>query len=390
MEMNPSKCLIWIGSALLTIGFTLGGAAPAAADEPQHLTPPFVAAQDGYPKFRIPAVVVTKAGTVVAFAEGRASIADHAANDMVLKRSTDGGRTWGPLIVVAEDGDNCLNNPTALVLRDSGRILLMYQRYPKGIHEHQVKPGVSGDQTCLNFLVSSDDDGKTWSKPREITPQTKPAGATSIASGPGIGIELRRGRHAGRIVFPFNHGPLRDCQVYAAYSDDRGKTWKYGDVAPAEKGFHGNEVQMVELSDGSVMLNSRGHSGKGFRKVAVSGDGGQTWSKLRDDAALPESRCQGSIIRYEGATAGGKGAILFVNPAVPKGRTKGTVRLSEDDGATWSVSRELVPGDFAYSCLAVLPDGSILCLYETDNYGRIALTRFTMDWLRGGQAPARP
>jgi sialidase-1 len=254
----------------------------------------------------------------------------------------------------------------------------------------------------------------------DVTAQVKrPTGATSIASGPGIGIQLRRGPHAGRVIVPFNQGPLRDCQVYAAYSDDAGRSWKYGALAPTGADGHGNEVQMVELAGGRVMLNSRGSSGQRFRKISISEDGGETWSPLRDDPALPESQCQASLIRYDDDNdlpakgegrggdgsrgAGGKGSagkesdrakddpaahgkavLLFSNPAVTKGRTHGTVRLSTDDGATWPVSRELVPGDFAYSCLAVLPDRSVVCLYEADGYKRIALVRFTIDWLRAG------
>ncbi|HEX8914526.1 MAG TPA: sialidase family protein [Humisphaera sp.] len=370
-------------------------AAPAstAPTGPEQLTAPFIGGEGGYAVYRIPSLVVTRAGTLLAFAEGRLNKSDHAENDVVLRRSGDGGRTWGPVQVVAEDGRNCLNNPTAVVLRGSGRILLMYQRYPLGKHERQVKPGVAGDDTCLCFVAASEDDGRTWSKPADVTPQVKrPTVATSLASGPGVGIELARGKHAGRILFPMNQGPLSDCQVYAAYSDDGGRTWRYGDLAPAGAAGRGNEVQVVELSDGRVMLNSRGSAGKRFRKVAVSGDGGQTWSPLRDDEALPESQCQASILRYDAPAAagttrpagnGGNGTILFVNPAVTQGRSRGTVRLSEDDGATWTASRELVPGAFAYSCLAVLPDASVACLYETDGYQRIALARFTLDWVRG-------
>lgn len=394
----PTLARIILSVALLACGIVVTPVAGAAAeakggaglvaDGVERLEAPFVRGQLGYPDYRIPALVVTRKGTLLAFAEGRANLHDHAENDIVLRRSTDGGRTWGPLQIVAEDGRNCLNNPTVVVLKD-GRILVMYQRYPRGIQELQVKEGVAGDQTCLNFIASSDDDGVTWSEPVDITPQVKrPTVATSIASGPGVGIQLRAGRHAGRIIFPFNQGPLRDCQVYAAFSDDNGKTWKYGDLAPAGEAGRGNEVQMVELSGGRVMLNSRGSSGAKLRKVAVSGDGGQTWSPMTNDATLVESQCQASIIRYDRPIPGvnaNKAALLFVNPATPRGRDKGTARLSTDDGATWSHAREVVPRDFAYSCLAVAPDGSILCLYETDGYSRIALVRFTIDWL---MAPA--
>ena len=248
----------------------------------------FVAGAE-YPSFRIPSVVVSREGTLLALAEGRNVHRDQAANDIVLRRSTDGGKTWGKLIVVAEDGENSLNNPQAVVLPESGRILLMYQRYPAGIREPQVVAGHDGPNICRNFLTHSDDDGRTWSKSRDVTKSTKrPQGVTSIAGGPGVGIVLTRGKHRGRIVMPFNEGPFGRWKVYAVYSDDGGETWVCGDTAPNGGKGTANEVQMVELADGTVMLNARSQGGNRLRKIALSRDGGQTWSQLSDDPQLPD------------------------------------------------------------------------------------------------------
>ncbi|MCE9548714.1 MAG: glycoside hydrolase, partial [Planctomycetia bacterium] len=335
---------------------------------------------------------VTTKGTLLAMAEGRARLKDIAENDLVLKRSTDGGRTWGPLIVVAEDGDNSLNNPLLVVVRPSGRILLMYQRYPAHTGEAKVVAGLDGNKICRTLLQQSDDDGLTWSAPREITASVKrPTKVTSVASGPGIGIQLQRGEHRGRIVMPFNQGPTGDWRVYAVLSDDGGKTWRYGDIAPEDGRGHANEVQMVELADGSIRLNARAEPKAGRRKTAVSRDGGQTWSKLESVDELIDPRCMGSTIRYgelpEKAVAGERSRLLFSNPADAQHRLRGTVRLSYDEGRTWPVARVLEPGSFAYSCLASLPDGTIGCLYEGDNYRKIIFARFTLDWLTA-ESPA--
>lgn len=379
---------------LLALGWSGSGIAPRlsaahptgpAADTPAFVTV-FEQGRGGWPDYRIPALVVTGQGTLLAFAEGRQSLRDNAQNDIVLRRSTDRGRSWLPIQLVAEDGENNLNNPSAVVVRETGRVLLMYQRYPHGFHEKEVVPGYDDPRVCRSFLVHSDDDGATWSKPVELTRSVKrPGGATSIASGPGVGIQLARGAHRGRLLIPFNEGPYGSWKVYAAYSDDRGATWRYGEVASDTSPGVGNEVQMVELSDGSVMLNARSFNGTRKRKTALSRDGGQSWSGLAEDPVLIEPECQGSILRYTWAEERGRSRLLFLNPATTKGRTNGTLRLSYDEGRTWPVEKTLHAGSFAYSCLAVLPDLSIGCLFELDAYKKIAFARVTLEWLTSGQ-----
>jgi sialidase-1 len=344
----------------------------------------FVGGKDGYPGYRIPALITTKRGSLLAFAEGRASLRDHAENDIVMKRSNDGGETWGPLQLIDEDGTNALNNPTAVVVRETGRIILMYQRFPNGFDEHNAEPGYDGPRICRAFMVHSDDDGVTWSEPVEVTRQVKrPTEATSTATGPGIGIQLARGTYARRILMPFNQGPYGKWKVYAAFSDDAGKSWRYGETAPEGTKGHANEVQFVELNDGSVMLNARNQGGDKHRKIAVSRDGGMTWSPTQDDTALIEPVCQASLLRHPGNADPTKDVFLFANPATQTGRTNGTVRLSRDEGKTWPAARVLYAGSFAYSCLASLPDGSVACLFERDHTKKISIVRFTVNWVEG-------
>jgi sialidase-1 len=360
-----------------------------AAAEPQR-TDVFVGGQEGFHTFRIPSVIVTKSGAVLAFAEGRKSRGDQSENKIVLKRSADAGATWSALQVIADAGKASLNNPCAVVEQNTGRVFLMYQSYPAGIREHakDLQPGHDGERIVRNWLLTSDDDGKTWSAPQDLTKQCKaPTVATTIASGPGIGIQLTRGPHAGRLLMPFNEGPFGQWNVYAAFSDDRGKTWQMGQRAPGAHAPNGkggttslvNEVQMVELSNGAVMLNSRSYGGRRLRKTAVSADGSATWSKVVEDENLNEPRCMASILRY----SFDKNILLYSGPDSSE-RRKGTVRISHDDGKTWPTKKVLVPGLFAYSCLTRLPDGKVACLYETgakDAYEKIVLAVFPLDWL---------
>jgi sialidase-1 len=370
---------------LLVLGLMLGADHPSTAPSPLKSAPVFQGGQEGFAVYRIPALIVTADGSLLAFAEGRAKGSDHAQNKLVLKRSTNAGESWGSLQVVAEDGMNCLNNPCAISL-PGRRVLVAYQWFPASLDEHGVRDGVSGDMTCLTFLTRSSDDGATWSKPLDITAQVKrPAGVTSMCCGPGIGIQLTRGPHKGRLLLPFNQGPYGKWEVYAAWSDDAGQTWKYGDVAPGGAVHRPNEVQFVELSDGRVMLNARGMAGAHFRKTAVSADGGQTWSDLADDPNLPEPRCMASILRVSFPTRDSSGLILYSGPNSQSKRSAGTIRGSDDDGKSWKQTREIVPGGFGYSCLAVLSDGSVGCLYEGKASREISFVRFTVNWLNGAQ-----
>ncbi len=334
----------------------------------------FVGGQEGYNVFRIPSLVVTRKGTLLAMCEGRKSIIDHSENAIVLKRSLDGGLTWEPLRTIAAMGRDSLNNPQAVVVRETGRVILFFQRYPYPSNEHRVVAGYVasplkqwfGFRALDSWCMHSDDDGASWSAPRDITREVKPpAPVTTIASGPGIGIQLRRGAHAGRLLMPFNCGPWGSWRVYCAISDDAGGTWRFGQFAPDPGPGRANEVQVVELVDGSVLLNARNQGGNKRRKVAVSTDGGETWSTLTTDAGLADSSCQGSIIRHSDPLDGESSILLFANPASQVRRESGTVRASFDEGKTWPEARVIKPGNFAYCCLGVMPDKRIACLYET-------------------------
>lgn len=362
--------------------------AASAADEP-HFSDVFVAGTEGFPSIRIPSVVVTKKGTVLAIAEGRAQQADQANNKLILKRSTDGGKTWGVLQTIADDGTNCLNNPCTVVDQNSGRVIVMFQSYPANHAERDgsIKPGLNGPHIVRNYVVTSEDDGATWSPMQDVTRTTKHAERVTImASGPGIGIQLQHGAHAGRILMPFNEGPFGHWNVLAVFSDDGGKNWQLGEAAPGCNVTNAagkstslvNEVQMAELSDGKVMLNSRKWGGQAVRKIAMSKDGGATWSPIIEEPALRDNGCMSSIFQFSKPRE--KSCLLFSHPDSAK-RENGTVYLSRDNGKTWPVKKVLWPGSFAYSVLTRLPDGNVGCLFETDGANRIVFARFPLAWL---------
>lgn len=364
----------------------------AASAEPQT-TVVFDPGKDGYPSIRIPALLATQRGTLLALAEGRASNTDQAANQIILKRSTDGGRTWGPLQVVARDGKNSLNNPCVVQDQSTARILLMVQCYPAGGTEFngKLKPGIEGSLIVKNYLLASDDDGATWTAPRDVTATTKAADAVTMAGGPGIGIQLQHGPHQGRLIMPFNQRTGSFWDVRAVYSGDGGTSWMLGDVVPDARARNAqgrttsmlNEVQMVELQDGSIQMNSRRSDNRPFRKSATSQDGGQTWSKPEQMLQLADPACMGSILRYSFAGKAAKSIILYSGPKSTK-RENGTIYVSYDEGRTWPTSKVLFKDRFGYSCLTRRKDGRIGILFETGKKRTeevLAFACFSLAWL---------
>lgn len=305
--------------------------------------------------YRIPALAVTKRGTILAFAEARASGYDHGNIKTVVRRSEDGGKTWGPEIVAAGFPNKCCGNPVPVVEHETGRVFLAHNYQKPG---HHIQAGY-GDNSRHCYITYSDDDGKTWAKSKRITEQIKPAGWNWQATGPGKGIQLTRGKHKGRLIIPCygrGHG-------YAAYSDDKGATWQKGGFSPKADIL---EALAVELSGGDVMLNAR--SGSKKRGVCVLRDGGLTLKKdsFRFDPALPDPHCQGSILRYSWPEGDKPGLILYSGPGTDQGRMLSTIRGSYDDGKTWTWSQRVYAGGSGYSDLNVLPDGRLILLFEKD------------------------
>ena len=377
-------------AAVLSLPVTAAANSPAAIESLNQ--PLFVRGHAGYHTYRIPALTVTTQGTVLAFSEGRKKSGGDAGKiDIFVRRSTDNGATWSEQEVVWSDGENTCGNPAPVVDKSTGTIWLSMTWNRGDDHEKDIVAGKSKDTRRI-FVTRSNDDGRTWAKPREITADTKLTNWTWYATGPGNGIQIERGPHQGRLVLACDHieADTKNGGSHVIYSDDHGKTWNLGGSAP-QAGV--NECEVVELADGKLMLNMRSHGGgKKNRQVAISEDGGLTWKDQRLDEALIEPNCQGAIERYRWPHKTEKGVILFSNPASQKGRVNLTVRASFDDGQTWPASRVLHAGPSAYSDLAVLANGQIACLYEagaTNCYETIRLSRFRLDSL-GGQTPAQP
>ena len=333
---------------------------PATFDGPIVL---FDSGENGTHTYRIPAITVTKAGTLLAFAEARQnSHKDHGDIDLVVKRSSDGGRTWSEALTVRADGENCCSSPTPVVL-ESGRILMLSTWKTTAVPYHYF------DITW--FIQYSDDDGLTWSEPRRIDEGLVERDWIMACVGPGHAIQLKNGIHKGRVIASCYHkwegeGKLWQGRSFFIYSDDNGETWRRG----AFSGRGGNECMSAELANGDILLNMREFkrwadtSGVRYmRLVSISTDGGETLGDIAYDPQLPEAICEGSIIRYTHRHEKDDW-LLFANPTTPEARTELKVKLSKDRGANW---QEIYDGPYAkeaYSDMVELPDGSVGILYE--------------------------
>ena len=378
----------------LLLAFLLSSPFAQAAPllESSEVFPP---GMNGVARYRIPGIVVTTKGTVLAYAEARKNdSADWGEIEIHMRRSTDGGKTWEVAKHIAHHGtrlegnphskkggerDQTVNNPVAIVDRVTGAIEFLY---------------------CINYVrcfsIRSTDDGVTWSEPVEITASFEPLRKhydwKVIATGPGHGIQLKSGRLVVPVWIAYGkagaHGP---SAVSTLFSDDHGKTWQAGEIAvPNEGDFKSpNETMLATLSDDSVMLVARSKSNKNRKIISTSTNGATEWAKPVFHDQLWEPVCMASIIAHPAKP----GMLIFSNPhslkrdkdgneipAVWASRENLAIKLSENDGKTWPVNKVLDAGSAGYSDLAILPDGTVLCLYEKAN--SIVCARFNLEWLQ--------
>jgi sialidase-1 len=379
---------------LSTVLSLLAVASVTAAEPLLEKTGVFPPGFNGIARYRIPGIVVTTKGTVLAYCEARKNnSSDWGEIEVHLRRSTDGGKTWQPSQHIAHtagrlegnprkkeggEREQTVNNPVAIVDRETGAIEFLY---------------------CINYArcysMRSTDDGVTWSAPVDITASFEPYRAKYdwkvIATGPGHGIQIR----SGRLVVPtwLAYGKAGDHAPSAAgtiYSDDHGKTWQAGELCLPNEGDFGNpnETMITEVSNGRVMLVSRSVSKANRKIVTTSPNGATGWTTPVFHDQLWEPVCMASIIAHPAKP----GTLIYSNPhtlkfdkdgkEVPAGRGKREnlcIKLSHDDGKTWPINKVLDPGKAAYSDLAVLPDGTVLCLYEDDT--NIVCARINLEWI---------
>ena len=337
--------------------------------------------------YRIPGLVTTNKGTLIAVYDLRHHRGDDLPNDIDIgmSRSTDGGQTWEPMKNILDmgghDDNEGVGDPAILVDRTTGRIWVVALWAHQGITYHNSLPGLKPGTSGQFLAVTSDDDGLTWSEPVNLTepfaanlsdPELK-----TFFDGPGCGITMRD----GTLVFPAQYlkgtGKIElnnwttdyerfvsGCHATIFWSKDNGKTWTLGTgVRPKT-----TEAQVVELNDGTLLLTVRDERKAGTRAMFVTRDLGQTWEEHpTSNKTLPEPVCQASILRVASTKDGDeRDLIAFFNPNSSRSRTNLSLQLSEDEGETWPY-KELcyAPGNWGYSCMCMIDKSTIGVLYET-------------------------
>lgn len=320
-----------------------------------------VPGDDGSKSYRIPGLVQTKAGTLIAVYDIRYGHAGDlpADIDVGVSRSTDGGQSWEPMRVAMDmgrdpkHGFDGIGDPAILVDPSNGRIWIAALWSHGNRAWNGSGPGMTPEETGQLMLASSDDDGKTWSKPVNITSQVKDPAQRLFFNGPGMGIALKD----GTLVFPAQYRAA-DGKPWSTliFSEDHGKSWRPGTGVKSDT----TEAQVAELADGSIMINCRDNRG-GSRTVAVTKDLGKTWELHPSDRkALREPVCMASLLAW-------KDALWFSNPDATNGRHSMTVKRSTDQGLTWPEKDHRLydsRGCFGYSCLAPAGDSHLGVIYE--------------------------
>lgn len=365
---------LWVGR-LLWLSAVVAPWAPSTANDAVDIAQPeivkielFHSGHADYRSYRIPSLAITRQGTLLAAVAGRFDgHGDWGNIDTMLRRSTDGGKTWDEQRVIADDGANTVDNATFIIDPTSDTIYLMYQiNYARA------------------YLKQSTDEGVNWSPPREITTvfdefRTRDSYPWEVlAMGPGHGITTR----TGRMVVPVwlaTHRRHRPSVSATVYSDDQGKTWQAGEIIVAndERTINPSEHMLVELADGRIMANIRTESKPHRRLVSVSADGASDWSDPEFEDALYEPICMAGFAAATPADGSADQVLLFSHPnsdpSAPgydpewgtRARRNLTLRLSRDQGATWDDGLVIESGPSAYSDIAIGADGFVYILYET-------------------------
>jgi sialidase-1 len=333
----------------------------------------FEEGMNGYAGYRIPAIIKASDGSLIAFAEARKNGKGDTGNiDIVMRKSFDNGRTWEAMKVIWDDADNTCGNPVPVVV---GNDIALVATWNLGSDKEKFIEQNSSKDTRRVYVSYSHDNGDNWSEPKEITNKVKKAEWGWYATGPCHGIVKQLNPHKGRI-----NGGKPESYSHLIYSDDGGENWSLGAVTK----INGNESSVAELSNGKLMLNMRrSSSADSVRYFAVSNDGGKTFYKEGKANDLIEPRCQGSVLNIENDRGKPSKELIFSNPADAAKRINLSLRVSTNNGKTWSYFKQVYADRSAYSDIVQLDSERVGVLFENgdgkETYRRISFSEVCLN-----------
>ena len=340
-------------------------------------------------QYRIPSLVCTPKGTLIALVDARVDRSGDIPNnvDLAIRRSSDNGETWSEIHIIANydkpEGYQVAWGAAdaAMVFDQKTSTLWCLYTLGQGVGIRQSQPGFDG-HTCQIHAIYTKDEGESWSKPIDITRQCKKPTMKFFGTAPGVGIQTKDGELVF-CIYTTDESTGETMTPYLIISKDNGQTWNLSETW-ADKKTSVTETQIVELPDGTWMVNSRNHYGKQQRLIATSSDKGLTWSEISFDSALKCPTCMASLISISHPKKKKENLLLFSNPDSEKGRINGTIKVSDDNGKTWQWSKNITTGGFGYSCLTQLNDGTIGLFYEGES-GKLFFSKLSMEYLTDGK-----
>ncbi len=382
--MKKNKNVIGIiGAAIFFLTNTISGVAQEDI-VPKEL---FSAGLEDVAEYRIPSLICTPDGTLIAMVDARKDQRGDIPNnvDLAIRRSKDGGETWGPVQIIVDYGKpegyeiHWGAADAAMVYDSETSTLWALYTMGQGVGIRQSQAGLDG-HTCQVHTIYSKDEGKSWSEPQDISSDCKAPNMNFFGTAPGRGIQAGD----GSLVFCI-YSTTEDSQAMTAsliVSEDHGKSWRrtsaWGDGITSV-----TETQIVELLNGTWMVNSRNHYGRQRRLISTSQDKGKTWSEISFDPELQCPTCMASLISIPHPGKQGDQLLVFANPNSEKERKNGTVRISDDYGMTWKWSKQVEPGAYGYSCLTQLKDGNIGLFFEGAD-SKLFFVKLTLEYLTEG------
>jgi sialidase-1 len=363
-----TKCL-----AIFLIFIFVGNNSAIGQKMPKSKSTVFNAGENGIDSYRIPSLVTSQDGNLLAFSEARKlSSTDKTPTDIVVKRSTDNGETWSKMEFLTQGEKDAYMDPVALVDEVTGKIFLFANRWPE--KDHSMKENTA-------WLITSTDEGLSWSEPKNITNKITAPGHFMNGFGPGSGIQMQGEKFKNRLILPTRQYDGEKLRNRAVYSDDHGKTWKIGNAATI-----GGEFEIAEAPKDTLIYNLR--AGKGERKKAWSFDGGVSWTEAVVDEQLETTAdyggCQSSILGIDNL-------LFFTGPAggetdnLHEDRQNFKFYRSLDGGETWSNSLLLFGKAAGYSDITLLQNGDLAIIFETadtDGFPKMIPGNRPPGWMR--------